>query len=135
MCRLTDTTGHVHTARMWCRCGMDTLRTTASTWEQSRCRFSGRELRCNRISIKICMSKFVQDMEPIAVPEKVATGILQSRSATPNGHDLLSLNKLMREAKPMPDLGGGLCPCHHHLSGSRSRTLLGRTALMDHPRV
>ena len=33
-----------------------------------------------------------------------ATGILQSRSATPNGHDLLSLNKLMREAKPMLDL-------------------------------
>ena len=33
-----------------------------------------------------------------------ATGILQSRSATPNGHDLLSLNKLMREAKSMPDL-------------------------------
>ena len=32
-----------------------------------------------------------------------ATGILQSRSATPNGHVLLSLNKLMREAKPMPD--------------------------------
>ena len=28
-----------------------------------------------------------------------ATGILQSRPATPNGHDLLSLNKLMREAK------------------------------------
>ena len=33
-----------------------------------------------------------------------ANGILQSRSATPNGHDLLSLNKLMREAKSMPDL-------------------------------
>ena len=33
-----------------------------------------------------------------------ATGVLQSRSATPNGHDLLSLNKLMREAKSMPDL-------------------------------
>ena len=32
-----------------------------------------------------------------------ATGILQSRSATSNGHDLLSLNKLMREAKSMPD--------------------------------
>ena len=31
-----------------------------------------------------------------------ATGILQSKSATPNGHDLLSLNKLMREAKSMP---------------------------------
>ena len=33
-----------------------------------------------------------------------ATEILQSRSATPNGHDLLSLNKVMREAKSMPDL-------------------------------
>ena len=32
------------------------------------------------------------------------TGILQSKSATPNGHDLLSLNKLMREAKSVPDL-------------------------------
>ena len=86
------------------------------------------------------MSKFVQKMEPVAVPKHVkddldapleanvhsqfrggvgqlqwlqlqgnpllsfATGILQSRSATPNGHDLLSLNKLMREAKSMPDL-------------------------------
>ena len=34
-----------------------------------------------------------------------ATGILQSRSATPNSHDLLSLNKLMREVKSML----GLC--------------------------
>ena len=31
------------------------------------------------------------------------TGILQSRSATPYGHDLLSLKKLMREAMSMPD--------------------------------
>ena len=72
------------------------------------------------------MSKFVQEMEPVAVPKHVkddldapvetsvhsqfrggvgqlqwlqlqgnsllsfATGVLQSRSATPNGHDLLS---------------------------------------------
>ena len=112
------------------------------TWEQSRFRFHGRELRqhYNRKSIKISMSKFAQEMEPVAVPKHVkddldapleanvhsqfrggvgqlqwlqlqgnpllsfATGILQSRSATPNGHDLLSLNKLMREAKYMPDL-------------------------------
>ena len=33
-----------------------------------------------------------------------ATGILQGRSATPNGHDLLSLTKSMREAKSMPDI-------------------------------
>ena len=32
-----------------------------------------------------------------------ASGILRSRSATPNGHHLLSL-KLMREAKSMQDL-------------------------------
>ena len=112
------------------------------TWEQSRFRFRGREL-CqdyNRKSIRIPMSKSVQEMEPVGVPKHVkddldapleasvhsqfrggvgqlqwlqlqgnpllpfATGILQSRSATPNGHDLLSLNKLMREAKSMPDL-------------------------------
>ena len=110
------------------------------TWEQSRFRFRGREL-CqdyNRKSIKISMSKFVQEKEPVAVPKHVkddfdapleanvhfqfrggvgqlqwlqgnplvsfATGVLQSRSATHNGHDLLSLNKLMREAKSMPDL-------------------------------
>ena len=112
------------------------------TWEQSRFRFRCREL-CqdyNRKSIKISMSKFVQEMKPVALPKHVkddldsplegnvhfqfrggvgqlqwlqlqgnpllsfATGILQSRSATPNGHDLLSLNKLMREAKSMPDL-------------------------------
>ena len=112
------------------------------TWEQSRFRFRGRELcqEYNRKSIKISMSKFAQEMEPVSVPKHVkddldapleanvhsqfragvgqlqwlqmqgnpllsfATGILQSRSATPNGHDLLSLNKLMREAKSMPDL-------------------------------
>ena len=103
------------------------------TWEQSRFRFRGRELsqEYNRKSIKISMSKFVPEMEPVAVPKHVkddldapletsvhsqfrggvgqlqwlqlqgnpllsfATGVLQSRSATPNGHDLLSLNKLM----------------------------------------
>ena len=112
------------------------------TWEQSRFRLRGRELcqEYNRKSIKISMSKFVQEMEPVAVPKHVkddldapleanvhsqfrggvgqlqwlqlqgnpllsfATGILQSRSATPNGHVLLSLNKLMREAKSMTDL-------------------------------
>ena len=39
-------------------------------WEQSRFRFRGRELsqEYNRKSIKISMSKFVQDMEPVAVP-------------------------------------------------------------------
>ena len=91
------------------------------TWEQSRFRFRGRELcqEYNRKSIKISMSKFVQEMEPVSVPKHVkddldapleanvhsqfragvgqlqwlqmqgnpllsfATGILQSRSATP----------------------------------------------------
>ena len=38
-----------------------------------------------------------------------ATGILQSRSATPNGHGLLSLNKLMCEAKI--DAGSPLVDC------------------------
>ena len=112
------------------------------TWEQSRFRFRGRDLcqEHNRKSIKISMSKFVQEIELVAVPKHVkddldalleanehsqfrggvghlqwlqlqrnpllsfATGILQSRSATPNGHDLLSLNKLMREDKSMPEL-------------------------------
>ena len=112
------------------------------TWEQSRFRFRGRELcqEYNRKSIKISMSKFVQEMEPVSVSKHVkddldapleayvhsqfrasvgqlqwlqmqgnpllsfATGILQSRSANPNGRDLLSFNKLMREAKSMPDL-------------------------------
>ena len=92
------------------------------TWEQSRFRFRGRELcrEYNRKSIKISMSKFVQEMEPVAVPKHVkddvdapleanvhtqfrggvgqlqwpqlqgnplvsfATGILQSRCATPS---------------------------------------------------
>ena len=43
------------------------------TWEQSRFRFRGREL-CkdyNRKSIKISMSQFVQEMEPVAVPKPV----------------------------------------------------------------
>ena len=112
------------------------------TWDHSRFRFRGRELcqEYNRKPIKISMSKFVQKMEPVAVPKHVrddldapleanvhsqfrggvgqlqwlqlqgnpllsfATGISQSMSATPNGHDLLSFNKLMREAKSMPDL-------------------------------
>ena len=108
------------------------------TWEQSRFRFRGRKLcqEYNRKSIKISTSKFVQDMEPVAVPKHLdapleanvhsqfrggvgqlqwlqlqgnpllsfATGTLQSRSSTPNGHYLLILNKLMREARSMPDL-------------------------------
>ena len=43
------------------------------TWEQSRFRFRGRELcqHYNRKSIKISMSKFVQEMEPVAVPKHV----------------------------------------------------------------
>ena len=43
------------------------------TWEQSRFRFRGREL-CqdyNRKSIKISMSKFAQEMEPVALPKHV----------------------------------------------------------------
>ena len=42
-------------------------------WEQSRFRFRGRELsqEYNRKSIKISMSKFVQEMEPVAVPKHV----------------------------------------------------------------
>ena len=38
-----------------------------------------------------------------------ATGILQRKFATPNGHDLLSFNKLMREAKI--DAGSVLVDC------------------------
>ena len=123
------------------------------------------------------MSKFAQEMEPVADPKHVkddldapleanvhsqfrggvgqlqwlqlqgnplllfATGILQSISATPNGHDLLSLNKLLREAKI--DAGSLLVDCIsasglyqcRHLSGSRPQTQLGQIALMDHPRV
>ena len=43
------------------------------TWEQSRFRFRGRELcqEYNRKSINISMSKFVQEMEPVAVPKHV----------------------------------------------------------------
>ena len=37
-------------------------------------------------------------------PLSFARGILQSRSATTNGQDLLSLHKLMREAKSIPNL-------------------------------
>ena len=49
------------------------LRTEFGTWEQSRFRFRGREL-CqdyNRKSIKISMSKFVQERELVAVPKYV----------------------------------------------------------------
>ena len=43
------------------------------TWEQSRFRFRGRGLcqEYNRKSIKISMSKFVQEMEPVSVPKHV----------------------------------------------------------------
>ena len=41
------------------------------TWDQSRSRFRGREFEYNRKSIKISMSKFVQEMEPVAVPKHV----------------------------------------------------------------
>ena len=41
------------------------------TWDQSRFRFRGRDLsqEYNRKSIKISMFKFVQEMEPVAVPK------------------------------------------------------------------
>ena len=109
--------------------------------------------------------KFVQGMEPVAVPKHAkddldapleatvhsqfrggvgqlrwlqlqgnpllsfATGILQSRSATPNGHHLLSLNKLMREAKAMTDL------CWWIVSVPSSFVWLTAADAMDHPRV
>ena len=43
------------------------------TWDQSRFRFRGRELsqENNRKSIKISMTKFVQEVEPVAVPKHV----------------------------------------------------------------
>ena len=80
------------------------------------------------------MSKFAQEMEPVAVPKHAKDDLeapleanvhsqfrggvgqlqwlqlqgnpllLQSRSATPNGHDLLSLNTVMRKAKSMRNL-------------------------------
>ena len=116
------------------------LSLSLGTWDQSRFWFRGRELsqEYNRKSIKISMSNFAQEMEPVCKHVKdgvhapleanvhsplrggvgqlqwlrlqgnqllsFATGTHQTRSATPNGHDLLGLNKLMREAKSTPDL-------------------------------
>ena len=56
------------TAVQWLRTELE-----FETWEQSRFRFRGRE-QCqeyNRKSIKISMSKFVQEMESVAVPKHV----------------------------------------------------------------
>ena len=97
------------------------------TWDQSRFRFRGEvsSEEYNRKSFKIFISKFVKTWNLLLFPNmskttwvlqrkqmytpkfvkvSVSFKILQSRSATRNGHDLLSLNKLMREAKSMPDL-------------------------------
>ena len=43
------------------------------TWEQGRFRFRGRELcqEYNQKSIKISMSKFVQEIQPVSVPKHV----------------------------------------------------------------
>ena len=88
-------------------------------WDQSRFRFRGTELsqKYNRTSIKISMSKFVQDMEPVAFPSHSKDDLdaalecchlpLESCKAgqlLPNGHHLLSLNTLMRVAESMLDL-------------------------------
>ena len=117
------------------------------TLEQGRFRLRGREL-CQdfyRKSIKISTSKFVQEMEPVAVPKYVkdeldaplkanvhsqfrggvgqlqwlqsqgnpllsfATGILQSRSATPNGHDLFEPQQV--DARCQIDAGSLLVDC------------------------
>ena len=53
-------------------------------WEQSRFRFRGRELcqEYNRKSIKISMSKFVQEMEPVAVPKHVKDNLDAPLEAT-----------------------------------------------------
>ena len=139
------------------------------TREQSRFRFRGRELcqEYNRKSIKISMSKFAQEMEPVAVPIHVkddmdaplkenvdsqfrgsvgqlqwlqlqgnpllsfATGI----PATPNGHDLLSLNKLMREVKSMPDLCWWIVSVPSSFVWLTAADAAWQIALVDHPRV
>ena len=67
-----------------------------------------------------------------------ATGILQSMFATPNGHDLLSLNKLMREAKSMPDLCWWIVSVPSSFvtaADAAWKIALMDLALMDHPRV
>ena len=55
-------------AVQWLRTGLE-----LGTWDQSRCRFRGRESsqEYNRKSTKISMSKFAQDMEPFADPKHV----------------------------------------------------------------
>ena len=53
------------------------------TWDQSLFRFRGRELslECNRKSIKISVSKFVQEMEPGAVRQLVKDDVAGTESA------------------------------------------------------
>ena len=72
------------------------------TWhmhlDQSRLRFRGRQLsqQYNRKSIKISMSKFLQDMEPIAVPNmSKTTWMLHGKQMyTPNFVEYRSASKV-----------------------------------------
>ena len=129
------------------------------TWEQSRFRFRGRELsqEYNRKSIKISMSKFVQEMDPVAVFKHVKDDLhapletsvhSQFRGSVGQlqwlklqGNPLLSFATGVlqsRSATEKPNRCrisfGGSCQCRPRLSGSQLRMLRGQTDLMDHPR-
>ena len=64
----------------------------------------------NHIQNKSWKQTYTHNFVEVSVSFSGATGILQSRSATPNGHDLSSLNKLMREAKSMQVLCRWIAP-------------------------
>ena len=69
------------------------------TWEQSRFRFRGRELcqEYNRKSIKISVSKFAQEIEPVAVPKHVKDDLNAPLEANVHSQFRLQLQK-----KPTP---------------------------------
>ena len=68
----------------WAKVGLGLSPSGHAPWDQGRFRFRGRQLsqEYDRKSIKISMSKFVQDMEPIAVPKHVKDDLVAPLEAS-----------------------------------------------------
>ena len=85
------------------------------------------------------MSKFLQEMESVAVPKHVKDDLdapLEANVHSQFRGGVGQLQWLQLQGNPLLRISaGGSCQCRHPLSGSQPRTQLGRTALMDHPRV
>ena len=82
-------------------------------WDQGRFRFRGRDLsqEFDRKSIKISMSKFVQDMEPTAVPKHVKDDLdapLEANAHSQFRGDVGQLQWLQMQGHPLLSFATGI---------------------------